>query len=148
MISNKSVASELDFANYKNAYQDNINIGDKDFNKLIYYLYQIRYDNLKNVGFSKYWTALKCQVFIQKINDGNAANLRPLERAIFQLIVEFDKCLKYSLIDEFNFLSTQNEKKLLVSLDKIEKIDNGNYSSFLTIKNYFLGKIYLEIAHD
>lgn len=148
MISSNSEATESDFVNYKNEYLENEFSGNKDFSKLIYFLYQIRYENFKNVGLSKYWTAIKCQVFIQKLNDGDPSNFSPLEKVIFRLIVEFDKCLKYSIIDEFNLLQTNNQKKLNSSLEKIEKLENENYRSFSTIKDYFLGKIYLEVAHD
>lgn len=148
MIFSNSEATESEFVNYKNGYHEEELSGKKDFNKLIFFLYQIRYENFKNIGLSRYWTALKCQVFIQKLNDSDTSNFSPLEKIIFQLIVEFNKCLKYSIIDEFNLLQTKNQKKLYSSLEKIERIENENYRSFSTIKDYFLGKIYLEVAHD
>ncbi len=148
MISNNADSTESDFITYKNSFLARTTESDKDFKTLIYYLYQIRYENYKKTSFSKYLTALKCHVYLLKIDEHKADRLSLLEKNIFQLIVEFDKCLKYKFISELDLISDKNKHQFEISLEKIEKLHNSEYSSFETIKNYFLGKIYLEIEND
>jgi hypothetical protein len=148
MITSNSMTSELEFVHYKNTFNDKVATDDKDFRTLIYFLYQIRYENFKKTSISSYWTALKCQVYIQKLDEEKATRLKPLEKALFLLILEFDKCLKYKFLDKFHPLSSKNEDNFKIRLENIEKLQNEHYKSFETIKNYFLGKIYLEVAHD
>lgn len=148
MISSNSVVDESEFLIYKNAFLENIDKDNRDFMKLIYFLYQIRYDNFKKSGFSKYLTALKCQVYLQMIDEKKMGALKANERTILQLIVEFDKCLQYKYLSDFGLFKQHNERELFAGMEKIERLENREFKSFKTIKNYFLGKMYLEIVHD
>ena len=148
MISNFSVSTESEFNEYKKSFLDNTDDINRDFKKLIYYLYQIRYSNFKNTSFSKYLAAIKCHVYLLKIDKEKASALKPLERNIFQLIVEFDKCLKYKFISELDLLTNKNRRQFQISLEKIGTLQSSQFASFKTIKDYFLGKIYLDIEND
>ncbi len=148
MVSNNSDSAESEFIAYKNSFLTYTTESSKDFKTLIYYLYQIRYENYKKTSFSKYLTALKCHAYLLKIDEHNADRLSLLEKNIFQLIVEFDKCLKYRYISELDLITDKYKHQFEISLEKIENLSNSQYSSFETIKNYFLGKIYLEIEND
>jgi hypothetical protein len=56
--------------------------------------------------------------------------------------------LKYKLVSELDLFTKKNKLQFQNSLDKIDKLQNSQFTSFETIKNYFLGKIYLEIEND
>ena len=148
MISSNSDADESEFLSYKNTFIKDNDRDYKDFKKLVYFLYQIRYENFKKTGFSKYLTALKCEVCLQKLDEKKCSVLKPNELIILQLIVQFDKCLRSKYLSDLGLFKERNEREFYASLSKIENLKNIEFESFETIKNYFLGKIYLEIAHD
>ena len=148
MVSSNSGTDESEFLIYKNAFLEHVDKDNKDFMKLIYFLYQIRYDNFKKSGISKYLTALKCQVYLQMIDETKEGVLKANEKTILQLIIEFDKCLQYKYLGDFGLFKPHNERELSAGLERIESLENREFNSFQTIKDYFLGKMYLEIVHD
>ncbi len=148
MISDGTVSSESNFVMAKNGFLTGQNKKNRDFKTLMYYMYQIRYENIKKSSLSKYFSALKCQLYIQKLDESKSDALNPLEQDLLQLVVEFDKCLKYKLINDLDILKIGTNQNIVAGLEKIENLQNKNCRSFVTIKDYFLGKIYLEIVHD
>lgn len=148
MVSSNSGVDESKFLIYKNAFLEHVDKDNKDFMNLIYFLYQIRYDNFKKSGISKYLTALKCQVYLQMIDETKEGSLKANEKTILHLIVEFDKCLQYKYLGDFGLFRPHNERELSACLERIECLENREFKSFQTIKDYFLGKMYLEIVHD
>lgn len=148
MISNHSISTESEFCEYLNSFKENKSGIEEEFERLTYFMYQIRYDNFKNEGFSRYLTALNFHFFIGKMDNKKAVKLNSLENSILQLTIEFDKYMKYKYLNSFGFYSKRNIEQCQLCLRNIEKMTNVNSNTFATIKNYLLGKIYLEIEKD
>ncbi len=149
MISTNSDANEAEFLNKLEA----LNNSDKgssfgDFDKLIYFTYQIRYENLKNKSFSKYFTSLKFHFFMDNIDLKNLKNPDSFTISMFSLMTELDTFMKYKFLTEHGFKTKNNLEKCRQSLTKIEGSSNHEFKSFDVVKTYLLAKVYLEIEND
>lgn len=149
MISSYSKSAESDFLTSLNSLNDkNYGSKDEDYNKLIYFIYQIRYENLKNKSFSKYLTILKFHFFMENINSEEIRKSDSFVKSMFQLMTEFEVFMKYKFLNDHGFQTQKNKDKCRSSIDKIESIQNADYKSFDIFKTYLLGKIYLEIENN
>ncbi|MFA5329628.1 MAG: hypothetical protein WC384_17675 [Prolixibacteraceae bacterium] len=149
MISENSDANEAEFLRKL----EDLNNSDKgssfeNFNKLIYFTYQIRYENLKNKSLSKYLTLLKFHFFMDHINLKKPQNPDAFTISMFGMMTELDTFMKYKFLTDHGFKTKNNLEKCQLSLQKIEGMSNLEYKSFDVVKTYLLAKIYLEIEND
>ena len=147
MISNLNTETETDFLNGLNSVNES-DTGNRDFNKLAYFIYQLRYENLRNKSFSKYLTILKFHLFVENISAKKTEIFDSFEKSIFQMITELNSYMKYSFLEDYGLQAKKNSKNGQSCLDKIENLRNADFKSFDIIKTYFLGKIYIEIEND
>jgi hypothetical protein len=124
------------------------NSDNQDFNKLACFLYQIRYENLRNKNFSKYLTILKFHLYVENISSKKAERFGSFEKSIFQMITELNSYMKYKFLEDYGLQTKKNTENCKMSLAKIENLQNTGFKSFDVIKTYFLGKIYLEIENN
>lgn len=148
MVSNNSAANESEFLEFLNSFRQRRSGLDTDFERLTYFVYQIRYDNFKKQSFSRYITAFKFHFFLGNMDGKKAEKFNSLEKSIFQMTLEFDNYIKYKYLNNYGISSERNLKQYLLCLQNIEKMHNEHYHSFETIKTYLLGKIYLEIENN
>jgi hypothetical protein len=121
---------------------------DEDFSKLIYFIYQIRYENLRNKSFSKYLTIMKFHFFMDNINLSCLKNADSFVQSMFKLMDEVNGFMKYKFLYDNGLNSKVIIEKCRLSLQKIEIMSNSEYKSFDVIKTYLLAKIYKEIEND
>lgn len=121
------------------------NSENENYNKLIYFIYQIRYDNFKKRSFTRYLNLLKFHIFLQNIDAVEIKKYDPFAISMFWLITEFDLYMEYKILSHNMFQTKKNFNKLKSSLERIENIPNPENKSFDIIKTYLLGKIYLDI---
>lgn len=147
MISNLNTETEAEFLNGLNSVNES-DSGNADFNKLAYFIFQIRYENLRNKSFSKYLTILKFHLYVENISSKKAEGFDSFEKSILQMTTELDSYMKYNFLEDYGFQAKKNRENGQSCLDKIENLQNADFKSFDIIKTYFLGKIYLEIEKD
>jgi len=147
MISNLNTETETDFLNGLNSLNET-NSGNQDFNKLAYFIYQIRYENLRNKSFSKYLTILKFHLYVGNISYKRTEGFDSFENSIIQMITALNSYMKYRFLEDYGLQAKKNRENCQSCLAKIEKLRNTDFKSFEVIKTYFLGKIYLEIEND
>lgn len=148
MITNNSASNESDFLECLNSFRNNNSTVEEDFERLTYFVYQIRYENFKKQSFSRYLSALKFHIFLGNVDDKRAGKLSSLEKSIFQMTIEFDKYIKYKYLTDYGISSKKNIQQYKICLQNIENMQNDQFISFETIKTYLLGKIYFEIEND
>jgi hypothetical protein len=118
---------------------------DEDFNRLIYFIYQIRYENLRNKSFSKYLTILKFHFFMESMHSNNSKNTDSFVQSMFEEMNDF---LKYKFLFDSGLNAKINNEKCHLILLKIENMSNSEYRSFDVVKTYLLAKIYKEIVNN
>lgn len=148
MVSKNSATNESDFLEFLNSFKQKRSGLDSDFERLTYFVYQIRYDNFKKQSISRYITAFKFHFFLGNMDGEKSEKFNSLEKSIFQMTLEFDNYIKYKYLNNYGISSERNLQQYLLCLRNIEKMHNVQYRSFETIKNYLLGKIYFEIEND
>ncbi len=122
--------------------------GYSDYNRLVYFTYQMRYENLTNKSFSKYMTALKFHFFIESIDLNKLGSSDSFIKNMFALMTELDVFMKYKFMNDHGFKTKNNTEKCRLCLQKIENMYNSEYKSFGIVKTYLLAKIYFEIEKD
>ncbi len=135
-----AVLNELNNPDKNNRYQN--------FDRLIFFTYQIRYENLLKKNFSKYLTLLKFHFFMENIDSKNIKNSDSFMISIFNLMDETNTFMKYKFLNDHGFKTKNNMEKCRLSLQKIESMSNPEFKSFDAVKTYLLAKIYLEIEND
>lgn len=147
MISNSTTQTESIFLSELKSLTEKIT-EDKDFNQLIYFIYQIRYENFRNKSFSKYLTILKFHFFMENINFSCLKNADSFVQSMFILLYEMNEFMKYKFLSDSMFNTKINVEKCRLSLQKIENMSNPEIKSFDVVKTYFLAKIYNDIEND
>jgi hypothetical protein len=147
MISNLNTKTENDFLKGLNLLAET-NSGNQDFNKLAYFIYRIRYDNLRKKSFSKYLALLKFHLYVENISAKKTEKFDSFETSILQMMMEINSYMKYRFFEDYGIQSKKNKQYGQMCLRKIENLKNTDFKSFEVIKTYFLGKIYLEIEND
>ncbi|MBV5312065.1 MAG: hypothetical protein JZU47_02145 [Prolixibacteraceae bacterium] len=132
---------------------DALNSGKKtteyqDYDRLIYFTYQIRYENLTNKSFSKYMTSLKFHFFIESIDLNKLESTDSFIKNMFALMNELDVFMKYQFLNDHGLKTKNNTEKCHLCLQNIENMYNSEYKSFDIVKTYLLAKIYFEIEGD
>jgi hypothetical protein len=148
MVSHNSATNESDFLEFLNSFKQKKSGLDSDFERLTFFVYQIRYDNFKKLSFSRYITAFKFHFFLGNMDGEKAEKFNSLEKSIFQMTLEFDNYIKFKYLNDYGISSKRNLQQSQLCLQNIEKMHNEHYRSFEAIKTYFLGKIYFEIEND
>lgn len=120
----------------------------RNYDRLIYFTYQIRYENLKNKNLSKYLTLLKFHFFMENIDVGDIKNPDSFVLSMFGLMDELDAFMKYKFLADYGLSTKSNAEKCRLSLQKMESMHNQEYQSFDVVKTYLLAKIYLEIENN
>jgi hypothetical protein len=144
MISNLNASTEslfilkLDSLNEESSDNEN-------YRRLIYFIYKIRYDNLKNKSLTRYLACLKFHFFMQNIDSSEIKKYDQFVQCLFQLMKEFDLYMEYKFFSNNWFQSKKNIIKYKASLENMENMPVSENKSFSTIKSYLLGKIYLDI---
>ncbi|MDP3173645.1 MAG: hypothetical protein Q8M88_04340, partial [Phenylobacterium sp.] len=149
MISFYSNSNESEFIAELDELKDDNKIFEyQNYDRLIYFTYQIRYENLKDKKFSKYLTLLKFHFFMKTIDMNSTIESTSFVVCMFKLMNELDEFMKYKFLYDHGFNTKINLEKCSISLQRIENIHNYEYKSFDVVKTYLLAKIYLEIEND
>ncbi len=120
----------------------------KNYDRLIYFTYQIRYENLTNKGFSKYLTSLKFHFFLENVNWDELKNSDSFAFSMFALMNELNEFMRCKFLNEHGLKTKNNIEKCRLSLQTIDRMYNSEYKSFDVVKTYLLAKIYKEIERN
>lgn len=149
MISNFNSVSESEFLSVLDTINNENNRNEKvKYSKLFYFIYQIRYENLKQRDLSKYISALKFYLYLDQVRNCKMKCPNSFMQSLFELIEESEIIAKYKFLIDNRFKSKENIEKFNSSLARIENMQNSDYTSFDIIKQYYLGKIYLDVEKD
>lgn len=149
MISFNCYANESEFiAALKGLNNPDKNGAYQVIDRLIYFTYQIRYENFKNRSFSKYLTMLKFHLFMENTDFRSMSNPDSFIISMFRLTDELNMYMKYQFLLDHGFSTKSSAEKCRLSLLKTERMFNPEYKSFDVVKTYLLAKIYLEIEKD
>ena len=148
MISIHTEKKEAAFLENLNSVMDEKEDSVSNYNKLFYYTYRIRYDNIKGRYFSKMTSIFKFHLFLnQWIKEEDRPEDSFIE-SFKQLTFEMNNYMKYRFLDKFNLSSNKNSLKETYYLKKIEELSNPQFDSFNVVKDYLLAKIYLELEDN
>ena len=145
MISDFSQSTEKLFQIALDKIRNETNDEGDNYSKLFYFIYQIRYEHLKQHEFSKYISVLKLHFYLERIKAEDIKYSNALVRSLLELIEQSGIIMKYSLLLDAGINSAYNKSKLQSSLTRIENMKNSEYLSFDIIKLYYLGKLYFNI---
>lgn len=149
MISNLNVDNEKKFLSSLDNIKVNSEIDEnRNYSKLFYFIYQIRYDNLKQREILRYFSIVKLHFYLERVKSTVEKFPNSFLISIVDLIIESDKCMKYELLIKNGFKSANNIDSLNICRTRIENMQNSEYRSFDIVKQYYLGKIYFDIEKD
>lgn len=148
MIALGTPEAEREFVAYKKAFGDSLLPHDDEFRKIVYHLYQVRYENMGHNTVSKYMSAVKGQIWFSGLDSLRARSLKPDQQFFYRLIVEFHRCVKYRFLGNMGVQATRNQQLYESTTGRIEQMKYPEYRTFESVRDYFLGKIYLEIGKD
>jgi hypothetical protein len=142
-VSETEFLSELDLLKSQYSENDSVN-----FAKLFYLIYQVRYENLKKHDISKYIALIKFHLYLDHFRNSEIKVQNSFVKSIFELIDLSELNLKYMLLIDNGLNSKQNIKRYEICLARLENLKNSDYTSFEIIKQYYLGKIYLDVEKN
>ena len=149
MITDNTKAAEASFlSELDSVVIEKERTGKTDYDRLLYFTYQIRYDNLRKKSFSKYLNLIKLHLFLEKMNPEEVKNSDPFVVSLFNLMIEMDLFMKYKFLSNNGFQPEINRSKCQTSLTLIENLHEPSNKTFGICKTYLLGKIYLDIEND
>lgn len=149
MISFYTDSNKLNFLTELNKFNSGSKTPDfQNYDRLIYFTYQIRYENLTNKGFSKYLTSLKFHFFLENANWYELKKSNSFVFSMFTLMNELNEFMRYKFLNEHGLRTKNNIEKCRLSLQTIDRMYNPEYQSFDVVKTYLLAKIYKEIEQD
>lgn len=149
MIAEPVASSEMDFLlSLDSIFVANESDKMESYSRLFYFIYKIRFDNLKQHDLSKYITIFKFHIFLDKIRKSHIKWPNTFMLSLFNLVEESETLMQHRLMVDFGYNKEDNLTKYYASLEKIENMQNTEYTSFEIIKLYYLGKIYLDVEKD
>jgi hypothetical protein len=149
MIANQNIATETEFlSGLRNFKVQDDGTNNAMFSNLFYYLYFIRYENLKQKYFVKYYTTIKFHLLLNQVRNHQINWPNSLIQSLFQLVDLSDEYMKNRLLQDNGLNSKEKEQKSINILARLELISNIEYGSFEIIKQYNLAKIYFEVEKD
>ncbi len=149
MISVYSEQNELAFISKLNSLNNKTkNSSSQNYNRLMYFTYLMRFENMKDKKYSKYLALLKFHLFMKSMDTNAYESSNSFIACIFKLMNEVDEFMKFKFLNQAGFDTKKNSEKCKLCLQKIEFISNQEYKSFDVVKTYLLAKIYLEIENN
>ena len=147
MVSNFNASKEAEFLKILDSLGV-VNKTNESYSKLFYFIYQIRYQNLRQRNISKYRFLIMFHIYLDQIRDQNINWPNSFMKSIFDLINMSELVMKYAFLIDNGFKSQNNIEKYNKSLSYIENMRNLEYASFVIIKQYYLGKIYFDVEKN